>query len=143
MEVSQSSRGYPGYKAFKPYEIEVKKRVFKWGFMRARIGRPQIASWILPFMVFQIGTSMYAHAVLRRNKKYMLDEQREVHTRLHPLYKHEELKYRYLEDEELRLNTNRAALELGDDFDFDELKIYHYPDTSGYDNHCTGWCIGK
>ena len=33
-----------------------------------------------------------------------------------------------MEDEELRLNTNRAALELGDDFDFDELKIYHYPE---------------
>lgn len=33
-----------------------------------------------------------------------------------------------MEDEELRLNTNRAAMELGDDFDFDELKIYHYPE---------------
>lgn len=35
---------------------------------------------------------------------------------------------RYLEDEELRHNTRRAALEMGDDFDFDELKIYHYPE---------------
>lgn len=35
---------------------------------------------------------------------------------------------RYLEDEEIRFNTRRAAMELGDDFDFDELKIYHYPD---------------
>lgn len=38
------------------------------------------------------------------------------------------LNSRYLEDEELRLNTQRAAMELGDEFDFDELKIYHYPE---------------
>jgi len=57
-----------------------------------------------------------------------MDEAREAHDRLYPLYKHEEMKYRYLEGEELRHNARRAALELGEEFDFDELKIYHYPE---------------
>eukprot|EP01083_Nonionella_stella_P078522 214958_1 len=128
MEVSNSCRGHPGYKNFKPYEIEIKKRVHKWGFVRARIGKPQLASWLLPLMMLQIGGAWYSNVITRRNRKGLMDEHREVHNRLHPLYKHEELKYRYLEDEELRLNTQRAALELGDDFDFEELKIYHYPE---------------
>mmetsp|Transcript_32592 Transcript_32592/g.28604 ORF Transcript_32592/g.28604 Transcript_32592/m.28604 type:complete len:146 (+) Transcript_32592:34-471(+) len=128
METSQSCRGHPGYKNYKPYEIVVKQRIAKWGFLRARIGRPQLASWIIPICAVQIVCSWYSQIVYRRNRRFMMDEHREVHNRLHPLYKHEELKYRYLEDEELRMNTNRAAMELGDEFDFDELKIYHYPE---------------
>merc|ERR1719251_666565 len=57
-------------------------------------------------MIFQIGSSWWGSAIYRRNRRVLMDEAREVHNRLHPLYKHEELKYRYLEDEELRLNTN-------------------------------------
>lgn len=92
MEVSQSCRGHPGYKNFKPYEIEVKKRVAKWGFLRARIGRPQLASWIIPIFGLQIACSWYSQTIYRRNRRFLMDEAREVHNRLHPLYKHEELK---------------------------------------------------
>ena len=92
METSQSSRGHPGYPNYRPYEIEVLKRIKKWGYMRARIGRPQLASWLIPIMLLQFGTSWFAQFVCRRNRLCWMDEQREVHNRLHPLYKHEELK---------------------------------------------------
>merc|ERR1719445_2866381 len=59
-------------------------------------------------MMFQIGSSWYTNATYRRNRKMLMDEHREVHNRLHPLYKHEELKYRYLEDEEIRFNSMRS-----------------------------------
>mmetsp|Transcript_56127 Transcript_56127/g.93542 ORF Transcript_56127/g.93542 Transcript_56127/m.93542 type:complete len:146 (-) Transcript_56127:263-700(-) len=128
MEVSSSCRGHPSYKNYKPYEIEVKKRIAKWGYMRARIGRPQLASFLMPLLIFQVGTSWWSQAMHRRNRKHKMDEEREMFNRLFPLYKHEECKYRYLEEEEIRFNAHRAAMELGSNFDFDELKIYHYPE---------------
>merc|ERR1719273_3002082 len=44
-------------------------------------------------MVFQIGSSWYSQVIYRRNRKMIMDEHREVHNRLHPLYKHDELKF--------------------------------------------------
>ena len=92
MEVSSNCRGHPGYPAYKPYEIDIKKRITKWGYMRARIGRPQLASLLFPIAFFQISASWYSQMVIRRNRRHLMDEHREVHNRLHPLYKHEELK---------------------------------------------------
>ena len=86
METSQSCRGHPGYKNYKPYAIVVKQRVAKWGFMRARIGRPQLASWIIPICAVQIVASWYSQMVYRRNRKFMMDEHREVHRQLNGEY---------------------------------------------------------
>ena len=59
--------------------------------------------------------------------RWYQEERRELNHRLYPLYKHEEEKVRFAESDELRRMSTRAAFELGDEFDFDELRIMHYP----------------
>ncbi|ETO21072.1 hypothetical protein RFI_16133 [Reticulomyxa filosa] len=77
-------------------------------------------------------------AVYRRNQKYNIEMQRDILNRLFPLYKNEEDKLiimidvdnnnsRFGETDKLRTMSRVAALELQNDFDFDNIKIYNYP----------------
>ena len=76
---------------------------------------------------------MFIQSQIRKNHTYTLFIISTIYILNHLIIilahkKKNEICSRYLEDEELRLNTHRAAMEMGDDFDFDELKIYHYPE---------------
>lgn len=127
MEVSNSCRGHPNYKNYRPFEINKLLRIKKYGWYRAVVGKILPASLILPLVSIQFVISWYYYVVYRRNTALISDELRFSAGKLHPLYKHEELKFRHMEESRLRQFSRRAAMEMNDDFDFDELRIYHYP----------------
>ena len=125
-QVTNSARGYFGYPNYRPFEINVLQRIRHQGWWKGRVGKFRWGALVLPIAIFQTMNSFYYYAVFRRNYSFQLDEEREVNNRLYPIYKHAEEKFRYSEVDELRTMSARAAFELGDDFDFDELRIYHY-----------------
>ena len=92
MEVSNSCRGYPGYKNYRPFEIKLMRRIARLGYRRGRLGEWRWSVMIYPFAIFQFWMSVWYYAVYRRNVQYTMDEQREIQARLYPLYKHAEEK---------------------------------------------------
>mmetsp|Transcript_50257 Transcript_50257/g.61655 ORF Transcript_50257/g.61655 Transcript_50257/m.61655 type:complete len:147 (-) Transcript_50257:486-926(-) len=126
--VTNSARGHFDYPNYKPYEINVLKRIQKQGWYYGKLGKFKWQAFIFPALFIHQWIVVWRWVVYRRNELWKSDEKRDAVERLYPLYKHEENKFRYNEQEKLRFNARRAAMELDADFDFDELTIYHFPE---------------
>ena len=71
-QVTNSCRGYPGYRNYRPFEINVLQKIQHQGWWRARVGKFRWGAMVLPLAVLQTLMATYYSMVFRRNTLYVV-----------------------------------------------------------------------
>lgn len=127
VQVTNSVRGYFGYKNYKPFEIKVLRRIARLGYKKGRLGRFRWGIFWAPLLYGGYMGYLWYIGVYRRNRNYTFDQYRDLANKLTPLYRHETDKANFGHENKLRRMQRIAQMELNDDFDFDDMRIYHFP----------------